>query len=430
MGMADPAKIDPTDPVFISYRQSDGTEITADLAWLLRAAGIPVWRDRDDLPPGDTAERLAQAIDDGLSGAVLVITPDIIKSNVVKEVEAPRLIELHQKHPEFALGIANAVQRAPGKADYTAPDRLLELPSETLEGTDQKPTDPEGLRALVQGLLWHRAAEHRALVAADASTFSLSVQTRNVAQVYDRTGGQLDIRVRPSAHERLPDGEGLRDLALTIGLLPDAVTRSGAQRVRLTGGAHLSVAFAIGAALPSSRVGHLDVGDQRGATWSSGDEATLAQPALLQVKDEGAATAVISGRAEVAVYLDMLPNPSDAAHERFLEEHGAAMVAWQKIVSAQPGLLNPGQAAALAGEATARIRALSTANANAHVHLLLRCPFPIAVLVGRLTNTLRVTVYEWDDSDPPEGNDYRARFVPAMNVRASAAGGVITDVLL
>lgn len=90
----------------------------------------------------------------------------------------------------------------------------------------------------------------------------------------------------------------------------------------------------------------------------------------------------------------------------------------------------PGQAAALAGEAAARIRALSTANSNAHVHLLLRCPFPIAVLVGRLTNTLRVTVYEWDDSDLSEGDDYRARFVPAMNVRASAAGGVITDVLL
>ena len=51
---SDSAAPDPADPVFISYRQKDGTGVAGELAWLLRAAGIPVWRDRDDLPPGDT----------------------------------------------------------------------------------------------------------------------------------------------------------------------------------------------------------------------------------------------------------------------------------------------------------------------------------------------------------------------------------------
>src|SRR4051812_41646083 len=102
--IADPIQIDPTAPVFISYRHSDGMETTTSLAWLLRAAGIPVWRDLDDLPPGDTHERLTQAIDDGLSGGVLVLTPDITQSAVVKTIEAPKLLSLHQSHPEFALG--------------------------------------------------------------------------------------------------------------------------------------------------------------------------------------------------------------------------------------------------------------------------------------------------------------------------------------
>ena len=70
------AVFDAAGPLFLSYRQSDGTAIVASLAWLLRAAGIPVWRDKDDLPPGDTADRLEQAIADGLSGAVFVITPE------------------------------------------------------------------------------------------------------------------------------------------------------------------------------------------------------------------------------------------------------------------------------------------------------------------------------------------------------------------
>jgi hypothetical protein len=421
---------DPADPVFISYRQSDGSSIAARLAWLLRAAGIPVWRDKDDLPPGDTEQRLAQAIEDGLSGSVLVITPEIVKSDVVKRVEAPRLIALHQNTPQFALSIANAVERSPGKVDYKAPDRLLELPPETLQGTDQKSTTLDGLLQLVQGLLWHRAAQHRTIVGLNDSTFRLSIQTRNTAQVYDRTACQLDIRVRPSAHERLPDADGLRDLALTIAMLPDSITRSGARSVRVTGGAHLSVAFAIGAALPSTRIGHLEVSDQRGTTWSSGDEAAVAQPALLHVQDQGKSSQTPSGRPSVSVYLDMLPNPSDAAHTRFIEEHGSEMAAWQKLVNVSSGLLDPGRASSLAGEAAARIRELSAANANAQVHLLLRCPFPIAVLLGRLSNTLRVTVYEWDDSDPAEGDDYRAKFVPVLLVHASAADGAITRVLL
>jgi hypothetical protein len=100
---ADATTFDAADPIFLSYRQKDGTRITAELAWLLRAAGIPVWRDKDDLPPGDTEARLTQAIADGISGGILVTTPDLRNSNVVKFVEAPRLLELHEANPQFAL---------------------------------------------------------------------------------------------------------------------------------------------------------------------------------------------------------------------------------------------------------------------------------------------------------------------------------------
>lgn len=422
--------VDPTDPVFISYRQSDGTAITVELAWLLRAAGIPVWRDKDDLPPGDTTERLSQAIADGLSGAVLVITPDVAKSDAVRTVEAPKLIALHQAQPEFTLGIANAVEREPGKPDYSAPDELLNLPADTLTRTDQKRADHDGLRALVRGLLGQRIAHQRRAVADADAVFTLSVQTRNLPQVYDRTGSQLDIRVRPSSHERLPDPDGLRDLAATIGLLPDAVTRAGARKVRITGGAHLSLAFALGAALPSSRVGTIDVLDQRDEIWTSGTEATIAEPARLTVVGEGHGNPGGSGRPTVALHVDLLPSPSPAAFHRYLDEHSENLASWTHLAAAEPGLLDPADSAPIAGELAARIRKLSTENQNAEVHLLLRVPFPIAVLVGRLTNTIRAVLYEWDDSDPETGDDFRPRYVPTIRVRASAANGVITEILL
>lgn len=129
-------------------------------------------------------------------------------------------------------------------------------------------------------MLWHRLANHRENVALKDHTFSLSLQTRNAAQVYDRTGSQLDIRIRASDHERLPSHEGLLDLKDTIGLLPDAVTRTGARRLQIQGGAHLSLASAVGASLPSSRVGHLQVLDQHGNIWASGGEAQFSSSPL------------------------------------------------------------------------------------------------------------------------------------------------------
>ncbi|WP_296604659.1 SAVED domain-containing protein [Nocardioides sp.] len=419
-------------PVFISYRQSDGTDITAELAWLLRAAGIPVWRDKDDLPPGDTTERLEQAIGEGLAGAVLVITPEIEKSTVVKKTEAPLLVRLHAEHPEFALGIANAVEREPGKIDYGAPDRLLNHADPTLASVDQHPTTRAGILVLVQKLLAHRIAQTRASIASEGGTFNLNIQTRNTPQVYDRTGSHLDVRIRPSTHERLPSVDGLRDLADTIRYLPDSVTRSGANRVRITGGAHLSVAFAIGASLPSSRIGHMDVIDQRGETWASDGEARMPERPLLAVTSQGTnATVQSSGRPSVAVYLDLLPQRSDAAFERYLDECRPDIAAWQHLTYAVQELLDPATAGEVAAEAAHRIRSLANDHRNAEVHLLLRCPYPITLLVARLTNTLRIVPYEWDDSDPAPGDDdYRARYVPTVRVRTSAVDGVIQQVTL
>lgn len=421
---------DPTGPIFISYRQKDGTAIAAELAWLLRAAGLPVWRDRDDLPPGDTENRLTQAISAGISGAVLVVTPDIVNSNVVKSVEAPHLLDLHHSHPQFALAIANAVQTEHSSPDYTAPDMLLEIEPGTLTGVDQHPTDRAGLLHIVQQLLWHRAANHRAHVS-NTGTCELSLQTRNAPQSYDRTASAFDIRVRPSDHERLPSAAGLNDLRDTVGFLPDAITRTAAQRVRIRGGAHLCVAFSLGAALPSSRIGHVDVIDQQGKSWASRGEARVSKPPHIDIETQGTNDApIICGRRAVAVFLDLMTQSSDAAFERYLEENRQHLSAWQHLRSTGGDLLDNSMAGAIAAEAAAGIRTVANDHANAEVHLLLRCPFPIAVLLGRLTNTLRVVAYEWDDSDQGRDDAGRPRYVPTLCIRASAPTGAIDEVLL
>lgn len=417
--------------MFISYRQSDGTKIAAKLAWLLRTAGIPVWRDRDDLPPGDTDERLKQALSDGISGGVLVITPEIEISRVVKKVEAPRLIAFHQENQGFALGIANATKDAAGKIDYTAPDRLLEEQTGTLSGVDQKSSSRKGLVDLVRQMVWHRISQLRKQVETNDETFNVSIQTRNTPQVYDRTDAELDIRLRPSRHERLPSIRGLRDLKDTIGLLPNAVTRSGARRVRVHGGAHLSVAFALGAALPSTRVGEMEVIDSEGACWRSDSEPQIQSPPAIRVKSQGG-TGIRppEGRPAVAVYVDLYPLSSDSAFEQYLEDNAAQLSAWEHLTYEKGTLINSCEGGQVAAEVAARIRMLSYANRNAEVHLLLRCPFPLAVLIARLTNTLRFVVYEWNDTELSGTNLVPVRYTPTVRIRTTAHNGVIDEILL
>ena len=106
------ANVDPRGPVFISYRQSDGTELAVETAWSLRAAGVPVWHDRSDLPPGETNRRLAEALNSGLSGAVLLVTPEIEHSKVIREIELPRLLTL-ANNEAFTFSVLSAVEVKP-----------------------------------------------------------------------------------------------------------------------------------------------------------------------------------------------------------------------------------------------------------------------------------------------------------------------------
>lgn len=416
---------DHTNPVFISYRHSDGTPSTAELAWLLRAAGIPVWRDVDDLPPGDTNERLKQAIDAGLSGAVLVITPDVEHSPVIRKIEAPRLINLHQTHPEFALGIVNIITKDSGSVDYDAPDRVLNLSTKTLTGVDQKPSTREGLISLIRGMVFHRIAQLRPSVEQNNGTFNLTVQTRNTPQVYDRTGSELDIRIRPSSHEKLPSVEGLTDLADVIRFLPDAVTRANAKQVSITGGAHLSVALALGMALPASRIGHLAVLDQQGQAWKGEGIARMPDTPNLSVvaSDTNLAPSDSGDRPRVVVYLDLMSPRSDTAFESFITQHQPALAAWAHLRPISEDPLDPTHAGELAAEAAYRIRDLSSTHANAEVDLMIRGPFAMAILVGSLLNTVRITAYEWDDTQRPS-------YVPTLRLLTSTSEGAIRDVLI
>ena len=419
----------PSGPVFISYRQSDGTPTAIALAWLLRAAGIPVWQDQTDLPPGDTDARLAEALHSGLSGACLVTTKDIAKSGVVHTVELPELYAL-ARDPNFSFVVANTVRKRNTKLDYAAPDRLLRQPDK-LSSFKQYPADTrEGLVEITGALLDARAARVRARQEQTGpAPLWISAQTRGRPQAHPTDGADLSIGLRPAAHGRLPDPDGLVDLQDVLPLLPRAVERAAATDVRITGRAHLSVAFALGAALPSTLLPTMTVDDGKGGIWSCGPVSTTGAAQLTRLESHSMRPLKATGvRREVLAYVDLLPTPADAAFTRLLSEK--EFDAHEQICPTTSRLLDAATSGPLIEEIADRLRSLVQRHDHARLHLLLRCPFPVAVLLGRLCNTLRVLAYEWDDTELAGSSDARPRYVPTLQVQATHAHGPVTDVLL
>ena len=426
---AAPAAVDPRGPVFVSYRQSDGSALAADTAWALRAAGVPVWHDESDLPPGDTERRLAEALASGLSGAVLLVTPEIQQSRIVREVELPQLLEL-EKNPDFTLSVLSVIERASGSLDYGAPDKLLSQPEGTLTRIKQEPARTQRERA--NAALAHcqrRMQAVRSGVEGADRTITVDVQTR-IPPFATRVDADLVLRLRPPVDgDRRPHHQGLQDLELFLANLPQLLALAGAEHARVRGGAHLSAAYALGAALPTTLIGRVQAVDTGGGVWSLTGNAPVPDNSY-EIIDVKQASPSFAPAGAILVYLDLLQARSDYAFDELIAENPARFAAAFQVRPIRGGMLNPDQAAATIGELSRVIRDLAGQHRTSEVHLLLRCPWTVALLLGRTLNTLRVHLYEWEDGPDDSGALASPRYLPSLVVRSGAGGSPIESVVL
>ena len=422
-------RVDPRGPVFISYRQSDGSTLASDTAWALRAAGVPVWHDRSDLLPGDTERRLAEALESGLSGAVLLVTPEIEHSRVVREIELPQLLEL-ERNEAFTLSVLSAIEREPGKLDYNAPDRLLAQTEGTLRRLKQEPVGTQRQRAdAARAQCQRRMQAVRRDVEAAGRVVTMDVQTR-IPPFATRVDADLVLRLRPPTDgARRPHHQGLDDLKSFLGDLPQLVALASAEHAAVRGGAHLSAAYAIGAALPTTLIGRIEVFDTAGDVWAlTGNAPVPDEPKQLLSVEPTAAAFSLTGT--VLVYLDLLPTRSDSAFDDLVAESAGRFANTFHVRPVREGNLRPEEAAAITGEASQVIRDLAGQFRTSEVHLLLRCPWGAALLLGRTLNTIRVHLYEWEDGPDEVGSPAKPTYLPSLVVRSGAGGSPIESVSL
>jgi hypothetical protein len=181
------------------------------VARLLRASGLPVWLDKDDLPPGDIFTRLTEALDHGLAGAVLIVTPDVGASTVIRDLELPTLLGL-AKDPDFTLAILNEI---PEPADTTSFDRQAPValldPITSHPELHAKPGIKQysriDLTAADLGRLFARARLAVLRRGRDAEPLTIDFQTRTMASAYASRADLVFRTAPPPKGRRVPERE-------------------------------------------------------------------------------------------------------------------------------------------------------------------------------------------------------------------------------
>ena len=119
---------DPTGCSFLSYRRSRSTE-AARLIAAQRERGIPTWRDVDDMNTEPTEDELRRILRDRhTANAILWVTPETAESGMIRKVEAPVAFERHGRSDGFFIvpvaaggldyaGVAKAIGPSVGAAD-------------------------------------------------------------------------------------------------------------------------------------------------------------------------------------------------------------------------------------------------------------------------------------------------------------------------
>lgn len=393
--------VDGLDPIFLSYRHSDGDALAETAAWVLRSYGVPVWHDQTHLPPGQFERRLQEELESGLSGAVLLVTPDIAHSEIVRNQELPALLEL-EADSAFTFAIGNVITDADGVLDFAAPDRLVPQEGRRLRDFDQFPVaDRDGMVRLAGEM-----AVRRVRGAAVDGRLRLDIQTRKPALGTPKV--PLAVRTRsPLRGTSVPPPEAWEDIAPFLGDLPRLVQAAGVDHLHITGGAHLSVAFTLGAAVPTTSGITVSVVDHLGNDWSTGEAPAVAlteEEVVLRDDEDG----------QVAVYLDLVPAAPNKEFRRHAESHSFARAVEIAVGEREP--IPAAAGPALVRELRKRIGELS---AGRVVHLFLRVPFPVAVLLGQACNTLRVVLYEWErEAETP-------KYVEMATVSPGRSGGPV-----
>ena len=390
---------DPTGPCFLSYKRERATEAGL-IVDALRDHGVPTWQDVSDLPSAMTETALEQVLADATtSGGVLLVTPEVEHSNVIRKVEAPKIFGRAACNDGFF-----AVPIAAGGLDYGDMARVLgpmlgltEIAGYNVMKAVDDPFDVAFATAVGRrGVRERLRAVHCAMAENEPITFQVSTRA-----VLPKTAGmslRADLTHRFVGRHALPNAWEYHLLPAFKAIAAEIAKMAPGRYVEVTGFPSLPAAVALGAAFPSIgpvRAGWLQEQIKFGAPterWSldNADEDCGFQTDVRPLSAAGDDLALLVSAA------------NNVVHDFTASRAGLPLRAAVHLAPAEPRPerlhLSGGQARNLACLAVDAVRnAIAEYAVRGTIHVFLAVPAGVAFMIGQQLNTMgRVQTYEHD----------------------------------
>lgn len=381
-----------TGSIFISYRRSparsSGDEEARLVCHALRDRGVPTWRDLDDLNSVPTEDGLRATLSSKeIAGAVLLISPEVETSDMIRKVEAPEIFERFQRMDGFF------VQPVLINLDYKDVDKVLDNPGGfqnisnfNIHRIQKESLDAEDVRQIAKAILKMRLGVIRSRDPNQKLSVGLysrlSPSAEGLTLLHNFTPYFTNRDAKSMTYENIETA--LFDAASTL-----AITSNQPIPILASGNAALPLGVLFGAVYSpfvfdlvwkqSSPWGDLD-------NWSIKSDTAHISTIVHDSKD-----CLTSEDLLLAVSVNAVVDPAAVEYAKETDLLLRAMVS----VGLEDGPLQRGQSITsqqglkIAREAVGAVRNLKDKlrMKRANLHLFLACPLALAVLIGQDLNT-------------------------------------------
>lgn len=389
---------DPRGCSFLSYRRTRSKE-AAMLIRAQRERGIPTWQDISNLDEGHTSTELREVLEDfGTANAVLWITPEVRHSSVIREVEAPSIMQRAEAADSFFV-----IPVAAGNADYSVaadaigPDvSLTSLEEWNIRRVKNEPARPADVREIANRVLARRVrAIHDA--ADSDEPVSLGLFVRTAATFDDSDWLSMDWSGRFDGRHAT-ETTWNRHLIAAASDVVDAIEQNARGRqIVVSGNSSIAAAFVLGRTMLAPRA--LDV------SWNQFTPGTGLTPWSLAVSVDDVEISTRTRDSDTSADDLAVLVSVNASVDQAWRESKESLPSFRGIVEVRYDVegrppLSAGQALRFAQTIVEEIRAArEKLRPKGVVHLFMAAPVGLSFLVGQLSNTLGpIRVYEHDDT--------------------------------
>lgn len=398
---------DSTGEVFISYNHEQ-KDLAVELDQRLREHGVPVWRDERKISPDPLESQIESVLlSDEISGAILLVSEDILDSPTILNVEIPRIHSRQNDGDEFFTFLL----RCPGLSASETNEILSSVGTINdfsewfFHNLETREEESPNYNRIIDEVIQRRS---NAIVNSnpDLSTIRCSVDSYESPKPTDDSWFHADL----SHHfdDSLPS-ESTWNCRIrgTVGRLTKHLGKHAENKtLEFTGRTRLPIAFTIGCQFPTTRGIHT-MWTQQDPNFNEITWDVTSPPSDVELKVDPQLKD--SSQTDLAVYLsltdDVRPEVGNTTSDLpdFNTEIEINRPDYQQEITPEQGIR-------IAEKFRKTVRnELNTRSNIETIHLFQSSPVGLSFLLGQHTNTLPpIQTYAFNDNHQPR------RYEPAI----------------